>query len=70
MGRFVTFVLGLAAIAFVMYRALHGTVATQPAADPTEASAPKRQLDNVRAAAHRLELEQQQAADRAAAPGE
>jgi len=59
--KILVLVLGLAAVSFAVKFALSGTVGT----DPASVSEPKRQLDNVRASAKEIELEQQRSADRA-----
>ena len=59
MGRIVILVLGLAAIALAARTMLAGTALHAPAG-PT---APKRQLDDVRARARQLEREQQKNVD-------
>jgi hypothetical protein len=59
MGKLLVLVLGLAAISFAVKTAL--TAGGSGA--PTEASRPKRQLDNVRSKAHELERLQQQQVD-------
>ncbi|MFL5292240.1 MAG: hypothetical protein ACJ79U_12050 [Myxococcales bacterium] len=63
MGKIVVFILGLALIAFAAK-----TVLDQTAASRAEVhSAPRRQLDHVREKAHDLEVQQQEAVDKAAA---
>jgi hypothetical protein len=59
MGKLLALVLGLAAISFAVKTAL--TAGASGA--PSEASRPKRQLDNVRSRAHELEQMQQKQAD-------
>ena len=59
LGKLLVLLLGLAAVGFAAKFALTGG---QPDA-PNQASAPKRQLDNVRERAKELEKEQQRQAD-------
>jgi hypothetical protein len=59
MGRILALVIGLAAIAFAAKYALEGSFTSNPA----QATRPKRQLDDVRAKAHELERQQQDAVD-------
>jgi hypothetical protein len=59
MGRIITLILGLVAVAFAAKYMLAGTMMRDPAG-PTQ---PKRQLDNVRVRAKQLEREQQKSVD-------
>ncbi len=59
LGKLLVLLMGLAAVAFAAKYALTGGAADSP----TEATRPKRQLDNVRAKAKELERLQQQQAD-------
>ena len=68
MGKIIVFVLGLAVLLGVAYHYTEGSAkqaAAQAAAANAEPSAPKRQLDNVRQATHRIEVQGQQQADKA-----
>jgi hypothetical protein len=59
MGRILTLILGLVAVAFAAKYMLAGTMLRDPAG-PTQ---PKQQLDNVRVRAKQLEREQQKSVD-------
>jgi CHASE3 domain sensor protein len=61
-GKLLVLILGLAAVAFAAKYALEGG-ARANADSVNGASAPKRQLDNVRSKAKELEKEQQRQAD-------
>jgi len=70
MGKFLVFILGVAILMGVAYHYVNGA-ATKMAAeaqssDVSGPSAPKRQLDNVREATKRIEVQGQQQADKAA----
>lgn len=58
MGRIITVTLTLAVISFLAYR-----VISNQKGDPNGPSAPKQQLDNVREAAKRIEVNDQKYVD-------
>ena len=60
MGRLIVLLMGLAAVAFAVKYALNSGGGAETA---SQASQPKRQLDNVREKSHELERLQQQQAD-------
>ncbi len=62
MGRILALVLGLAVLGGIAWKVMSGG-ATRPAVETDEPSAPKRQLDNVRGAANRIETNDQQRVD-------
>jgi hypothetical protein len=66
MGKIVVLLLGLALVAFAAKTALDQTAGSRAETH----SAPRRQLDDVRAKVHDLEHEQQEAVDKAAAQAE
>ena len=59
LGKILVLLLGLAAISFAVRTALTGTAGR----DDSEHTAPRRQLDNVRAKAKDIERQNQRAAD-------
>jgi hypothetical protein len=61
MGRLIMGVITIGIVGYIGYRTMYGRM---PGAQ-TETSAPKRQLENVRGAAQRIEDEQQKAAEKA-----
>jgi hypothetical protein len=70
MGKMLVFILGAIAIGYGAYYYLGKTADVAAAEAQKESpmpSAPKRQLDNVRQAAKRIEVQGQQQADKAAA---
>lgn len=62
MGRILALVLGLAVLGGIAWKVMSGG-APRPAVEADEPSAPKRQLDNVRGAANRIETNDQQHVD-------
>jgi hypothetical protein len=63
MGKIVVLILGLALVAFAAKTALDHTAASRAETH----SAPRRQLDNVRAKVHDLERQEQDVLDKTAA---
>lgn len=62
MGRILALVLGLAVLGAIAWKTMYGGTMKQ-AVEANEPSAPKRQLDNVRGAANRIETNDQQHVD-------
>jgi hypothetical protein len=65
MSKLLVLLLGLGALSFAAYRVVSGGADAQ---GKPSTSAPKKQLDNVRKAATRIETEAQQRADQTVAP--
>ncbi len=58
MGRILSAVMGIAVLGYLGYRSMYGM-------RPVGSATPKERLDNVKAAANRIEVQQQKAADEA-----
>jgi hypothetical protein len=65
MVRILVFIAALAGISFLAYTQLSARRTTAASSESPEPSAPKRQLDNVRGAAARIEAQGQERLDRA-----